>query len=75
LAASWAAAFVFFAVFFAALFAFVDETGATDSLVAPPEDCPATGNTMISMKSRPARQRKACRGMEVVKRAPVISPL
>jgi hypothetical protein len=45
-----------FAVFFA-----VEEAEPSDSLPAPPEDCPATGDKTINMKSRPAMQRNTSR--------------
>src|ERR1035437_10668816 len=53
----------------------LDEAERAGAVVEPPEDCPATGSTIISKESRPARQREASRGMGVGESATLMCSL
>jgi hypothetical protein len=69
-AAFWTGFFVACAGFFAG-----EEAELAGAVAEPPEDCPANGSTISSMKSRIARRRVASRGTKVGEDATLISSL
>jgi hypothetical protein len=55
----WPAGFAAFLLFWAGFFFAVEEDCPAGLVAEPPEDCPATGSTIIKKESRTARQREA----------------
>jgi hypothetical protein len=64
----------FWAAFWTGFFA-GEEATLAGAVAEPPEDCPANGSTISSMKSRIARRRVASRGTKVGEDATLISSL